>query len=141
MTNKLRKNTKTKDEVLAKYAKRDEPLHLAQIDGWRTDYEWPDGSSPPYTLTSASTDEMMSMGEGGIGVRILIQPDTPPADAAALLRKAAAWVERGHVIEHAGEFCCFTFERACDDRHTHDIAVQVVEEVAELNIKQEEKVQ
>jgi hypothetical protein len=91
------KNDKTKLECLQHYTDR-EPKKFVQLDCWACD-GWDDVIRPDgdgHGLTGGVTTELMH----GSTVRILILPDTKPAEVAAMLRKAADWVERGAIA------CC-----------------------------------
>src|SRR5262245_7742784 len=83
-----------KAEKLAHYARRG-PKSFVQIDGWRAG-AWIGDSlkdKDGHAVTGGRTVELMR----GADVRVLIDPSTTPAEATALLRKAAAWVEAGAI--------------------------------------------
>jgi len=83
---------KTTDELLKHYAAGREPKKFFQIDGWYSLKG--DGvvttDENGHAMTGSVTFELMH----GADVRILIDPSTPPSEAAALLRKAANWLDR-----------------------------------------------
>jgi hypothetical protein len=83
---------KTKDELLAHYAKR-EPKQFVQYDGWADcegDAVLDSGDGSGYGMATGITHELM---RGSNVVRVLIPPDTAPADAVTLLRRIADWIE------------------------------------------------
>ena len=86
------KKQELKEQLLEKYAQK-EPNTFYQFDGWWTDE--PEGGE----LMATETEELMSTCPD---VRVLIPPGTDKEQASRLLKKIAAWIERGYAQEIKG---------------------------------------
>lgn len=88
-----------KSELIENYSRR-EPKRFIQIDGWHGGKWANDGiittDEQGRSMTGGETFELML----GSDVRVLIDPDTPPAEVAALLKNAASFIESGILSEH-----------------------------------------
>lgn len=89
---------RNREELLAHYARR-QVTEFVQYDGAAD--QKPDCAQTPDddgdVVRMGRTTELMH----GYPVRVLVKPDTSPADAARLLRKMATTIEAGGLYEPA----------------------------------------